>query len=102
MLKVLTLISIVKIVHGATYPCPSPSFVDPVASIASPIFPATELTEYPTATLPIIQDHWSEEAKMFRPPKIVPVAFPSVSGCPHSQSGLKNFHDPAAWPGTKN
>jgi hypothetical protein len=86
---------------GVSYPCPSPEFRDPSASIGSPIFPSIEYSSYPTTVLPIVQDHWSEMAKMFRPTKITPISNPTLTACPHLESNLRNFHDPTLWAGNK-
>lgn len=70
---------------------------------AAPGTPTTTLASnlHPTinAANPLTTAHWSETAKLsdYRPPSSTYTANPSQSGCPHTQSGLRHWHDASTW-----
>jgi hypothetical protein len=96
--SVLLLLSLLFCSRVHAFPCANPSTVDSFSGLPqSPIFPTAYLPN--AATGGFITDHWSEKAIMERPPKISPLANPSLTNCPHLQSGLSNWHDPNTWGG---
>jgi hypothetical protein len=103
VLLVSTITTIISPVSAFTG-CSSASYVDSYSSLPSAaVFPTQTLsagsTPTPSLTNPLTQNHWSEVAQIgqYRPPPITPVANPTQTGCPHFQSGLKNWHDPTTW-----
>lgn len=75
--------------------CPTPSTNDAFSPIpAAPGFP----TVYVVVNSVDVQDHWSETVRPYRAP--VALASSSRTNCPHQVSGLRNWHDPSAWPGS--
>lgn len=92
------------LIASALAACPNSGYVD---SYPTPVYPAPPSTTLSgsfqpavTAANPLTQNHWSETANIaaYRPP-IVYSTYNSTS-CPHLQSGLKNWHDPATWSGS--
>lgn len=101
------LLFIVLLVHGGLAACPSASYRDSYTSLPSaPVFPtatlSSSLTPVPSTSNPLTQNHWSETANLaaYRAPTFTPVANPSQTNCPHLQSGLKDWHNPATWGGS--
>lgn len=71
----------------------------------APIYPTTtlssSLTPTPSNSNPLTSGHWSETANLkgYRPPVASIISNPPQTDCPHSQSGLKNWHDASTWGG---
>eukprot|EP01113_Clastostelium_recurvatum_P039916 TRINITY_DN614_c0_g1_i1.p1 TRINITY_DN614_c0_g1~~TRINITY_DN614_c0_g1_i1.p1 ORF type:complete len:1844 (-),score=383.73 TRINITY_DN614_c0_g1_i1:116-5647(-) len=91
-------------IHGASSACSSASYVDTYPT--SPNYPGLSTSSLPGGSQPVpstynplIEGHWSEVAKLrnYRAPLSYSVYV--RSSCPHTQSGLRNWHDPTIWPG---
>lgn len=52
-----------------------------------------------TAARPLTKDHWSEAVTLPRPDFKSAIPTFDSSACPHLQSGLLDWHNPATWPG---
>eukprot|EP01087_Luapelamoeba_hula_P000813 TRINITY_DN105_c0_g1_i5.p1 TRINITY_DN105_c0_g1~~TRINITY_DN105_c0_g1_i5.p1 ORF type:complete len:1108 (+),score=125.47 TRINITY_DN105_c0_g1_i5:207-3530(+) len=88
------------VASGASYPCSSATYRDSYSSLpSSPAFPTSTLDSSKVPSRTITKGHWSETANYakYRPASFTPLTNPSQTGCPHLQSGLVDWHNPAAW-----
>jgi hypothetical protein len=108
MSKISCILFVLLFSFGVVYSaCPSASYVDtyptspayPAVPASSNVLPSAQ-TPVVSASNPLTQNHWSEIANLaaYRPP--ISYSVYTRSSCPHTQTGLKNWHDPATWGGS--